>query len=288
MGADSSTGRIVDLVVQCDAGAGNAGRVALAAALAKKHGAALAGLHVIDLLSATAMSAAAAGDAAGLGILMERMRADALDAAKGVEAAFRAALAREGIEGEWRLVEDGAAATFATHARHADLAVLGQAAEDGQAGQDTVIEQVLFGAGGPVLLVPDSGSFKPPGGRVLVAWNASREAARAVRDALPLIGGAELVRLLAVDPEPSAEGTGPDPAADFAQHLARHGLKVEVSAVPSGGADPAQTLLRTAGEMGADLLVMGGYGHGPVREMILGGVTRSILKGMTLPVLMAH
>ena len=292
MGADSSTGsstgHIVDLVVQCDAGAGNAGRVALAASLAQRHGAQLAGLHVIDLLAATAMSAAAAGDAAGVGILMERMRADALEAAVGVEAAFRAAAGREGVAGEWRLVEDAAPATVRLHARHADLVVLGQTEPDGPAGQDAIIEHVLFGSGGPVLMVPAKGSFKTPGRRVLVAWNASREAVRAARDALPLLGGAELVRLVAVDPEPSEDGTGPSPAADFARHLARHGLPVDVAAVPSAGADAADVLLRAANEMGADLLVMGGYGRGPLREMILGGVTSSILHHMTLPVLMAH
>lgn len=290
MAASSSTGRIVDILVQCDAGPGNAGRMGLAAGLARKHGAHLVGLHVIDLLSATAMSAAAGGDAAGLGILIEHLRADALAEAEGIERAFRASLEREGISGEWRLVEDGAGKTLTMHARHADLVVLGQ---DGVragmgADQDVVIEQVLFGAGRPLLLVPREGTFKVPGSRALIAWNASREATRAAHDALPLLGGAELVRLLAVDPEPSSEGTGPTPGADFARHLARYGLTVEATSVPSAGGDPVDVLLRRAAEMGADMVVLGGYGHTRLREMILGGMTRGILRRMTLPVLMSH
>lgn len=284
-----SAGRLVDLVVQCDAGPGNAARLATAAGIARAHGAHLVGLHVIDLLTTAAMGAGA-GDAAGLGMLIERMRADALEDAGAIEAAFRAAVQKAGVDGEWRLVEDGAGATLAMHARHADLVVLGQAgASTGlQPDQALIIEQVLFGAGRPVLLVPSIGGGVAPGRRVLIAWNASREATRAAHDALPLIAGADSVTLIVIDPDPSADETGPQPAADIARHLARHGLPVDVAVLASAGRDPVDVLLRTATERGADLLVMGGYGHARMREMILGGVTRGMLRRMTLPVLMSH
>ena len=292
MGADSGSaaGRLVDLVVQCDTDAANAARVELAAALARRHGAHLVGLHVVDVMATAALASAGAGDAAGLGMLVERMRADALDDAAKVEASFRAAMEKAGVPGEWRLVEDSAGPSFSVHARHADLVVLGQEDRDApvQKGQDVLIEQVLFGAGRPVLLVPAHGRFAGTGSRVLVAWNGSREATRAVHDALPLIAGAEAVTLAVIDPDSATGQTGPEPGADIAAHLARHGFAVDIAVLASAGSDPVDVLLRTATERGADLLVMGGYGHARLREMILGGATRGMLRQMTLPVLMSH
>jgi len=292
MGTQSgpAAGRLVDLVVQCDTDAGNAARLDLAAALARGHGAHLVGLHVIDVMATASLASAGAGDAAGLGMLVERVRADALDDAAKVEASFRAAMDKAGVTGEWRLVEDSAGPSFSVHARHADLVVLGQEDRDAplRQGQGVLIEQVLFGAGRPVLLVPVHGRFAGAGSRVLVAWNGSREATRALHDALPLIAGAEAVTLAVIDPDAATGQTGPEPGADIAAHLARHGFAVDIAVLASGGSDPVGVLLRTATERGADLLVMGGYGHTRLREMILGGVTRGMLRQMNLPVLMSH
>jgi nucleotide-binding universal stress UspA family protein len=128
-----------------------------------------------------------------------------------------------------------------------------------------------------------------PPERVLVAWDGSHEAARAVHDALPLLVRAERgVSLVVVDPERLAGRTGDQPGADMAAHLARHGVRVEVATIPGAGLSVADVLLDRATDESADLIVMGGYGHARLREVVLGGTTRKILKQMTVPVLFSH
>ncbi|MFM7611939.1 MAG: universal stress protein, partial [Alphaproteobacteria bacterium] len=151
-----------------------------------------------------------------------------------------------------------------------------------------LLERVLFDSGRPVLAIPFAGNFKSIGKRVLVGWNASREATRALHDALPLIAKAENTTVFLANPKRGLGAHGEEPGADIARHLARHGLKVEVTkAVAEDVADSA-LLLNHASDMGADLLVMGAYGHSRLREFILGGVTRSLLREMTVPVLLSH
>ena len=123
---------------------------------------------------------------------------------------------------------------------------------------------------------------------MLVAWNASRAATRAINDAMPLLAGAETVTVLCVDPDEDSRAHGEVPGMDIAAHLARHGVKASVESTVSGGIGVGNALLSRASDIGADLLVMGAYGHTRVRELLLGGATRTILKSMTLPVLMAH
>src|SRR5262249_44560338 len=121
------------------------------------------------------------------------------------------------------------------------------------------------------------------GERVLVAWAHSREATRAVHDALPLLKLAKSVTVMEVNPEPDHLG-----GADIALHLTRHGVKAEVASTTSGDINNGDAILSRAADLTADLLVMGGYGHSRLREFAFGGVTRHILEHMTLPVLMSH
>jgi len=123
---------------------------------------------------------------------------------------------------------------------------------------------------------------------VLVGWDASREAARAVRDAMPLLARAEAVTVLTIDAEQSPFGHGEIPGADIALYLARHGVKAEVARTVSAGIGIGNTLLSRAADYEANLLVMGAYGHSRVRELLLGGTTRTVLTSMILPVLMSH
>lgn len=129
---------------------------------------------------------------------------------------------------------------------------------------------------------------KPPGKVVMVCWNASREAARAVVDALPFLRAAEKVIVLAVNPEMSAAGHGAEPGADVAAWLSRHGVRVTVQRDVAPDADVGAVILSRAADHGVDLIVMGIYGHSRMREMVLGGASRSLLASMTVPVLMAH
>jgi nucleotide-binding universal stress UspA family protein len=122
----------------------------------------------------------------------------------------------------------------------------------------------------------------------LVGWNASREASRAVHDALPLLAKAESTCVFLANPKRGLAAHGEEPGADIARHLARHGLKVEVAKTIADDVADSALLLNHASDMGADLLVMGAYGHSRLREFILGGVTRSLLREMTVPVLLSH
>lgn len=280
--------RLRDILVHLDATGPGRTRLALAADLARRHEAHLTGLFVVDI----PLPVIAAGDGSGgaaLAELMDRLREDALGAAATVEAEFRERLRRDGLAGEWRLAEGAAASLVTLHARYADLAVLGQ--QDPEADQPTagaIIEEALFSSGRPILVVPYAGRYETVGQRVLIGWNASGEAARAVNDALPLIAAAETATVLAVNPRLGLDGHGEEPGADIARHLARHGVAVRVEHTASGELAEADVLLNRAAELPADLLVIGAYGHSRLREMVLGGVTRTLLHQMTLPVLMAH
>ena len=188
---------------------------------------------------------------------------------------------------EWRAAQGERAHTVALHARHADLVVINQT-DPGEADASHFAATVLMALGRPALVVPYAGAFKNVGRNVLVAWDAGREAARAVTDALPLLRRADKVVIMAVDPRVSAKAHGEAPGADIAVFLARHGVKAEVAPTVSGGVDVGNVILSTASDEDADLIVMGAYGHSRVREIVLGGATRTVLESMTVPVLMSH
>ena len=147
-----------------------------------------------------------------------------------------------------------------------------------------------MGAGRPVLAVPYAGKFDTIGKRIVIAWDARREAARAVADAVPLLEQAESVVTLSINPHGGAQaGThGEIPGADIATHLARHGISVEAQQLVANDISVGDMLLSRLSDLTADLLVMGVYGHSRARELVLGGVTRHILNHMTVPVLLSH
>jgi nucleotide-binding universal stress UspA family protein len=136
--------------------------------------------------------------------------------------------------------------------------------------------------------VPYAGRFATAGQRVLIAWDAGREAARAVSDALPLLKRADTVEVAVFDPERGRREHGEQPGADVALYLTRHGVKVSVARQSGANFVVGAQILSRAADTGADLVVMGAYGHSRVRELVLGGVTRIMLESMTVPVLMSH
>ena len=277
--------KLCDILVHIDQSPRAQMRLDIAAELARQHGAHLTALQVIDV----AMPVMALGDGGGGAViaeLMEQMRQSALVAGMKLKAAFEAALARDGIMGEWRQVEGTTREILALHGRYADLLVLGQ--DDPESDNAGLLEAVVFDSGRPVLAIPFAGSFKTIGKRVLVGWNASREASRALHDALPLIAKAETATVFLANPTRGLDGHGEEPGADIARHMVRHGLKVEVAKVIANDLPDSALLLNHASDMGADLLVMGAYGHSRLREFILGGMTRSLLREMTVPVLLSH
>lgn len=203
------------------------------------------------------------------------------------EAAFLGAAQGGGVSAETVAIRgsiDGAARQFAVLARHFDVTVLAQTAESNSM-DETLLEAALFGSARPVLMVPFVHRAPASFDRIMVAWDRSEVAARAIAGAMPLLARAKLVQVVtaSMDHAPDVD----HPGFNIARHLARHGLPVELKVVATT-IDIGNTLLSLAADEGSDLLVMGAYGHSRLRELILGGTTRDILKTMTLPVLMAH
>ncbi len=191
---------------------------------------------------------------------------------------------------EWREANGEPANMAALHARYADLSVIGQNDPD-EALSDSdydLAEAVVLHSGRPALLIPYAGNFAKIGTHVLVAWNASPPATRAVNDAVPLLRRAKKVTVLAVNPDGGASGHGDVPGADIALHLARHGVKAEADHVHADDIAVGEMILSRAADLGVDLIVMGAYGHARLRETVLGGATKTLLEHMTAPVFMSH
>lgn len=190
---------------------------------------------------------------------------------------------------EKRLVDDDAAGGISLQARYCDLAVLPQYDSEAlpSVNDFDLPAYVAMTSGCPVLLVPRAGTFDDTGARALVAWNASVEATRAIRGALPLLKRAQEVDVVVLDPDSRPDAFGAEPGADLALYLARHGIRVNVIR-RAAGADAADALFSLAAERQSGLIVMGCYGHSRFREILLGGVTRSVLERAPVPVLMAH
>ncbi len=277
-----------DLLVVLDSAVDARGRIDLAAALAERFAAHLAALYPVP--SPDLPRRAGYAELAALEPVYREWRERALEQAQTVRKMFEQAARLRGIRTEWRAVAEGREGDPALHARYADLAILGQRDPDND--EMALIrphpERIALASGKPILVVPYAGRFEKVGGCVLVAWNASREAARAVADAMPLLAGADAVTVMAVDPQPERDGDGDLPGADIALHLARHGVTAQIERTVSAEVPIGEVLLSRAADLGADLLVMGAYGHSRVHELLLGGATRSILASMTIPVLMSH
>ncbi|MGB3391746.1 MAG: universal stress protein [Pseudaminobacter sp.] len=172
------------------------------------------------------------------------------------------------------------------HARYADLTIVGPELARTAALKSSVLNGVLFEAERPVLIAPEGVEVSLSPATILVAWNSGLEASRAVRESIELLAGAEAVHVAMVDPE--VEENGPEPGADIAAYLARHGAKVTVDRVPGLGRSTTDVLMRHAADISADLVVMGAYGHSRLRQRIFGGVTRSVIEDTPMPVLMAR
>lgn len=211
-------------------------------------------------------------------------------AARAAVARFEEAARRSSISTESRLIlqgEAGAPETFPLIARHFDLSIIMQSNPDNDSSNDLLIEGALFESGRPMLVVPyiHKGGVKLD--HVICCWDGGRTAARAANDALPFLKKAGVVELFIIENEKTRyerEVQG----ADMAQHLARHGVNVELETLPAADIDAGNAILSHAADRSADMIVMGGYGHSRFREFVLGGTTREVLSTMTVPVLMAH
>jgi nucleotide-binding universal stress UspA family protein len=256
-------------------------RMQAAVALAAKHRAQLTGLFTLTPWTIPAyVTAYVPPD------LIERERSAVQAVASRAKEQLERLCQKEDVKLEWREAEGDPVSLMAVQARYADLAMVGQ--WDGKAdlppGVAELPQELVLTSARPVLVVPYVGTFTKIGERILIAWKSTREAARAVFDALPLLEGAQKVIVLSVNPSETGHIVG----ADIAAQLARHGVAVEVRQIIAPDSAVADMLLAQASEQGCDLIVMGAWGHSRMRELALGGATRDMLERMSVPVFMSH
>lgn len=274
-----------NILVHVDEGKGCPGRIRAAVTLAKMHQAHLTGLYVAtDPVLPGNLRAEVPPQflATVREQVQERTDAAVQRFSRAVEAAGLAADCRTARAANTRIPE-----IVGMQARYADLVVLGQPeTENGGEFNGEVAETVVLNSGRPGFVVPYIGAGETIGERIMVAWDAGREAARAVGDAIPMLERAKSVSVLVVNPHRGEHGA--EPGADIALHLARHGIKVEAQRLEARDLSVADAILSRLADEDIDLLVMGAYGHSRLRELVLGGVTRQIFRQMTVPVLMSH
>jgi nucleotide-binding universal stress UspA family protein len=285
--------KLRDLLVLIDGSKRCQAVLALAIRMARQHDAHLTGICPLSLLFPFDPRFAVSEYAGSLAMrdALDQLETEAEEAARKLEADFHEQLRLNDVRGDWQVLRGAVAEAVARRARSSDLLVLGQSDPDNSrpGGARTLVDDVLMTAGRPLLIVPFAGDFPTIGTNVLIGWNGTREAARAVHDALLLIEPTAKVTVLTIARPRSDQAGDEVPGADLAEHLSRHSLNVSAArTVTDGTISEADALLAYSFDIGADLLVIGGYGHSRAREMILGGVSRHLLGEMTLPVLMSH
>lgn len=284
--AKGTTMAFKDLLVYLDSHPSARQRVDLACGLAVRYQAHLTGLYVVAPLVTPSYF-----DAHLPETVNETQQQRQKHLAATAQRLFHERTAAAGLadRAEWRDAEGVAPDIVSLHGRYADLIVVGQRDPQHVYESPSLLPQeLIFGCGRPVLTVPFSGRFDLPGKHVLVGWNASREAARALADALPFLLPAQRITLLAVNPGKGAGTAGDAPAEDIARHLARHGIRAEALHVVDTEAETGEILLDHVDRLGCDLVVMGAYGHSRLRSLILGSLTTFVLGRMSIPVLMSH
>src|SRR6266403_4795281 len=287
LSTDKGAGEFGEIVVFLDGRTETAGILAFAGVLAAQHGARLISVFMQPEPAVTPAETFARGKGMTSVIEVHRTQLERIEA--DYRALFDDIVRRHGIRSgsEWRSLPY-LSSEVGVHAYYADLVVIDRPEPAGQkAGPPGLAESLVLSSGRPIIVFPSRGTVSRVR-RILVAWNARREAIRAVSDALPLLARADAVEVLVIDPERHQPGHGQEPGADIARHLARHGAQVEVRRLSSGGEAVGRLLLSEAGAFGADLLVMGAYGHSHLSEWMFGGVTRTVLGEARLPVLMSR
>jgi len=212
------------------------------------------------------------------------------DAAAQALAAFESIVKGLGVLSyESRQVDDEPEGGLVLQARYSDLVVVSQTDPDDSNSRlfSDLPEYVMLNCTRPVLVIPYAGRYPNPGSNILAAWDGSMEATRAITNAIPLLRRAKKVTLAVFNSSARYDAHGEQPGADIALYLARHGIEVEVLQQTTH-LDIGNSLLSLAADLSSDMLVMGGYGHTRFREVLLGGVTMTLLKTMTVPVLMSH
>jgi nucleotide-binding universal stress UspA family protein len=248
--------------------------------------------HLIGLSVIPPVAVIATGMPDGMPIVIDEHCKLYREQNAAMRSAFELAVRGRSFVAEWRDDEAdafGVAHRVLQHASAVDLVIASQSDPDWPGSNDLdVADRLAIESGRPVLIVPNAGAPNEIGQNILVAWNARREAARAVFDALPLLQRAKSVKIVWINPQAEHELAQDVPAADICAVLARHAVNCQAMEQVKPRANVGETLLSCAQAFGTDLLVMGCYGHTRFRELVFGGASRHVLTHMTLPVLMSH
>ncbi len=282
----TGTTELAEILVFVDGRTETAGILEFAGTVAEEHSAHLIGIFMQPEIPATPTETFARG--LGIVEVIGEHRAELEKIEVEHRTRFEDIVRRHGVRSEWRSLSY-LSSEVGVHAYYADLVIVARPNSTGQtAGPPGLAESLILTSGRPIIMFPPNGTVSQVR-RILVGWNARREAVRAVADALPLLVRAEAVEVLVVNDERNSDH-GQEPAADIARHLARHGAQVEVRTLSSGGAgeEVGRFLLSQAITFGADLVVMGAYGHSYLSEWMFGSVTRTVLREASLPVLMSR
>lgn len=273
------------ILVHCDAGKTSAVRIGVALDLAARFGA-----HVIGAYVHRRFEAPIFGDGSlAVDALYQNYDRSAKADEQAAEAQFKSGSAGKGTTMEWRTADGYADEALARLAHGADLVVLGQRDREASnpGSPPDLPERLALASARPLLVVPYIGVSGVPGGKILLCWNGRREAARAATGALPLLEKADSVSVLTIGPA-NEDDERADAVDEFMGWLTRHGVKATPVRDSAGDSDIGDIILSRAADSSIDLIVMGLYGHSRMREMVMGGVSRTVLASMTVPVLMAH
>jgi nucleotide-binding universal stress UspA family protein len=278
-----------DVLVFLDSLPASEERLRLAIRVARDHGAHLSAIFVRrdqEVLGAPVV-------AARHGLVTQLMSCAggpqrSADLTDGLEQRLRECLRWFGSDSSWHDVDEHGSARLIAFTRTADLIVLGQGTRDLRSGPPWRPDEILVNCGCPVLMVPYAGTFTQLGRRVLVAWDGSREAARALNDALPVIRGATAVTVMMVRTRDKDLRRDREATQRVVCHLARHNIPARTDHTLRDGNAVSDILLSAATDISADLIVAGAYHHSPLREALTGGVSHELLQHMTVPVLMSH
>jgi nucleotide-binding universal stress UspA family protein len=280
---------IRDILVALDSGPASRGRLQIATSLAREQGACLSAVFLYDNrpddlepgLTVPRLALMEVGSSAVAELT--RTKADV------AEQQFRDCLEDLGGKGDWYSLDRSEASTLIALAQASDLVVIGQANPDsGPIPLWCKPEEIVIKCGRPVLMVPYIGSFPRIGQRVLIGWDGSREAARAIHDAIPVICAARAVTLMTVHAHARELDREDVPLHRVVRHLARHQIAARVDKTLRGGNNIADMLLSRAADLSVDMIVVGAYHHSPLREALTGGVSRGLFQSMIVPVLMSH
>lgn len=274
-----------DIVVFIEEEAGQRERLAFVAALAELWQAHLVATFVPAVLGSNRHAGFAIGGA--LAEMLRQHHSVMEKAQQRCRELFEQLVANRGFTHEWRFADQEVGEALMLHARHVGLAIVGPPAHGSQPATNlSLSEDMIFASGRPTLLLPRDWPATRLPQRIVIGWNASREAARAIADAMPFLIAARAVHLVVVPDPGISHLLGANPGADISRHLARHGVPVTLEQIQ--GEDAGPVLLERIAALDADLLVVGAYGRSRISEFVFGGVTRTMLACAPCPILLSR